>query len=161
MLYSIHSVLEGLRQWSESCPCHACMDELTLQEARDLLALRRQLQLPDTDGVKYACPLAGLRAAEMAAGDWQAVGEKFYNVQHQDLLETVHVNDQELSILVDCLQRAKTLALDELSVKLNFWRCLPWRLCALAHHREETAREHAAQILAMWDMLDQDPSTTR
>eukprot|EP00959_Pyramimonas_sp_CCMP1952_P060190 1257499-Pyramimonas_sp.AAC.1 len=52
---------------------------------------------------------------------------------------------------------AKTCVESELANKLFFWDTLPWKLAALAHPDESTARAKASEILAEWGQLDQTP----
>lgn len=74
MLAALHHALSSFAEWCESCPCHWGLRH----QSHDFLSAFTGLQTEagaDTqfDGAHYQCPLAGLRAPELAAGDWRRV----------------------------------------------------------------------------------------
>ena len=101
---------------------------------------------------------SGLRAPELAAGSWEMVFGRLLTSFHEEVnAHILGVTDLELGIITNDLHRARTVILDELKSKLHFWRCLPWRCCALAHPDVLVARDHAKQILDDWEAMDQSP----
>ena len=106
----------------------------------------------------YSCPLAGFRAPELAAKEWESMLQSLFNVGYEQLLEKTRITDAETDILIQDLNKAKVVIFDELHTKLNFWQCLPWRLHVIAHHNEDVARNHTRHILQDWENLDQSPS---
>eukprot|EP00959_Pyramimonas_sp_CCMP1952_P401806 8419145-Pyramimonas_sp.AAC.1 len=70
MLFSLHSIAEGLREWSESCPCHYDLLQLSRADRDAVGDIVRGAQT-DCQWRCAACPLRGLRAPELAAGSWE------------------------------------------------------------------------------------------
>ena len=160
MLNTFHRVLEGLRSWSEQCPCHECFHNLTQNQKSDFVRIQRELNrdYEQWDGVHFKCPASGMRAPELAAGSWEMVFGRLLTSFHEEAnAHILGVTDLELAIITNDLHSARTVILDELKSKLHFWRCLPWRCCALAHPDVLVARDHAKQILDDWEAMDQSP----
>eukprot|EP00959_Pyramimonas_sp_CCMP1952_P252799 5281273-Pyramimonas_sp.AAC.1 len=70
----MHSLIEGFREWSEGCACHDVLSDLDMHE-KELLKYCSNGECLDE------CVLKGLRAPEMAAGDWQRVLDKLLGIQ--------------------------------------------------------------------------------
>lgn len=97
MLWSFHSVLEGFRIWSEGCPCHDCIKQLSKNDQKELAALRKVGILNDGDGLAFVCPLAGLRAPEMAGGEWKGVLANLHAVSIAEVLPLLQVTGAQLA----------------------------------------------------------------
>lgn len=154
MLHSFHKVLEGLGQWSEGCPCHEQLWALDEERKRSVRSRCRALGLVDGGILDDQCPLSSLRAAEMAAGDWQIVFSRLFDSGSEELLRNIRITDEQVGILWHEVSKARSAIMDELTNKLAYWKAFPWRLAALAHHNEATARLHAGMMLGEWDGLD-------
>ena len=153
MLLLFHYVLEHLRTWSELCPCHGFMYKFTKGQQRNLNGLLRSIGV--STGTGGNCPVSGLRAPEVAAGDWEAAFSDLYDRAHAYLLRNIGLcSDSQLASLMHDLNLARVVIFDELKTKLNFLKCFPWRLAALAYCNEQEARDHARAIVRDWAGMD-------
>ena len=149
MLQCLQSVVTEASIWAEGCPCHPV--EHTpghSHRARKLADCVRQAELGS-----QACPLAGRRAPELAAGMLQAViaglSEKHISLcflQRRRLLSEI----QWCKIASD-FEAGKRHLEAVLVVKLDHWGRLPWMLCGLAHHDSSKAKEAARACIAQYD----------
>ena len=99
--------------------------------------------------------MSGLRAPEVAAGDWETAFSDLYDRAHAYLLRNIGLlSDSQLASLMHDLNLARVVIFDELKTKLNFWKWFPWRLAALAHCNEQKARDHARAIVPDWAGMD-------
>ena len=158
--------------WAEGCPCHpwrrsAKTDldcEPVQQFERDaLVALEqtcRELGLPHgCDGLSFLpCPLAGLRACELASGSIAEQLQSMAELSKEDLLvETEALDEEQLSLLLEEFDRGKSHMIATATNKLQNWSMLPWRLAALDNPDQAVAREAAAALLNAFDTSDQSP----
>eukprot|EP00971_Amphidinium_carterae_P350630 6491656-Amphidinium_carterae.3 len=138
----LDGVPNTLAEWSKGCPCHSVLrkSKSTTQTDR---AFRVHL------GATGLCRLQGKRAPELAAGMVpQMLVEAVDMVVWDLLLAGAALSPDQLSVLM----ADKTAALGhlrlQLSVKLDFWRRVPWVLCGVAHWSETVARSCARDAVA-------------
>ena len=133
----LHGCIDSIRKWCETCPC-----------------------THHDDDAPRPCPLNTLRAPECAAGDLHALISPMVEGAPASLLSQTIVtlpSETWAEILAD-LQSGLLAVRSVLSVKLGFWRQLPWSACVLAHFQEAKAIESAKVCLESWDSL---PALTR
>ena len=151
--------------WSESCPCHESQDlkvsaDMSVEKAaaETLHRLRGHPSRQERHGRRHApCPVAGMRAPEMAAGAAirlvEGVSRQSALLLEADLV-TVDPEDR-LEILRGHDIGRDTLVL-HLSIKLGFWQKIPHLLCILAHRNAGVAVDGAARILQQYNSFPDD-----
>ena len=82
----LHTVLEGLAEWAKGCICRDFLRGFNADAARAFAQTLRDMGLL-FDGIGFKCPLEGLRAPELAAGDWRVVLDKLWELKFQDVLK--------------------------------------------------------------------------
>ena len=172
LIFRLNQVNSQFMSWAEGCPCHpwrrsAKTDldcEPVQQFERDaLVALEqtcRELGLPHgCDGLSFLpCPLAGLRACELASGSIAEQLQSMAELSKEDLLvETEALDEEQLSLLLEEFDRGKSHMIATATNKLQNWSMLPWRLAALDNPDQAVAREAAAALLNAFDTSDQSP----
>jgi hypothetical protein len=134
MIDTVAETMDMVMSFGESCPCHWSGGQLrgpSRHSPKRLLADReRRVMMP-------RCPLAGMRAPELAAG---AV---------RDVLRVLWQRGQADLLLAPCIIRLSWAAKERVmqdfamarrhvgfvfEVKTSFWRQLPWCLFGCAHH---------------------------
>ena len=101
------------------------------------------------------CPLGGLRAAELAAGEWRSLFHELFAVCLQEILASAaFVDMQDMFKVTQDWERGKTTIFGQLELKLRYWECLPWIFAALVHNDDGVARAIARKIAKLWDALD-------
>ena len=101
------------------------------------------------------CPLGGLRAAELAAGEWRSLFHELADVCLQEILaSTVFVEMQDMFKVAQDWERGKTTIFGQLELKLRYWESLPWIFAGLVHNDDGVARAIARKIAKLWDALD-------
>ena len=171
MVLLLNSVSTRFASWAEGCPCHpfrrskeqkdgvtsASDVEFDASVALDCCA--KELGLPvNGDGKSFLpCPLAGLRAYDLASG---AVEEQLSSVatmcKEELLLQVATLSEEETGQLLRDFERGKSHIIASLTNKLQNWKMLPWRLAALSDSDESRARAAAAACLSDFDAADQD-----
>ena len=147
-LRSLLDVVNGMVIWSEWCSCHTIPD---LHRADDRHPDR---DLPDPLHDKR-CPFAGRRAPEMAAGALRdfidsAAGQNAASLL-LDLQNRQHLQESKRHQLMQEFNRGIEHMLYLMAIKFAFWTEIPYKLCAISHWREDTAREAARECLRQWD----------
>ena len=156
MVQGLHNALSDLAMWAESCSCHFTPKSFSEDESRLYHTLRANLGCRyDCDNKEFTCPLGGMRAAELAAGEWQRVYRDLAAQASSNLLLNLVLSDPEDTekIVADQSLGISTV-FASLEGKLAHWKALPWRLCALAHPDRAVAATHAESILHDWQAMD-------
>ena len=87
------------------------------------------------------CPLGGLRAAELAAGEWRSLFHELADVCLQEILASAaFVDMQDMCMVTQDWERGKTTILSQLELKLRYWESLPWTIAGLVHNDDGVAR---------------------
>ena len=172
MIFLLNSVGTRFASWAEGCACHpfhrskkqkdgvtsASDVEFDASVALDCCA--KELGLPvNGDGKGFLpCPMAGLRAYDLASG---AVEEQLSSMaalcKEELLLQVATISEEETGELLQDFERGKSHILATMTNKLQNWKMLPWRLAALSDSDESRARSTAASCLSDFDAADQDP----
>ena len=155
MIHMLHRLLTRFQQWCESCPCHWSPDIFDEEQLRTWSTRCRELGISNVEGPSVPCPLGGLRAAELAAGEWRSVFHELSTVCLQEILaECEFVDMQDVGKVTQDWERGQETIFGQLEVKLHFWECLPWRFAALAHNDLGVARAIPRSLKDSWDALD-------
>ena len=161
VLAMLHQSLLDLGGWMEACPCHQAQQSFGKADWALLQAIRDDLSVTEhaCDSSSFVCPLAGLRAAEMAAGDWRETFASLAELRWQDLLsQLVLPSDADIALLLSVFDAGKLQITATLEAKLLQWSSLPWKLAGLGHHVVPKARKVAQEVLVEWASMDQRPS---
>ena len=87
MLNFLHSVLGDFQEWCGSCYCHVPLKKLDRMEAAQFLKRQRDANAEVAfDGPFFCCPMAGLRAPELAAGAWRDIMDQLVASRLESLL---------------------------------------------------------------------------
>ena len=97
VLYKSHGAVGAWGGWTQACPCHGFLSQLDDEQKNALRHWRRACNLTEGDGLDFTCPMAGLRAPEMAAGEWRQVFETIYGQHELALLRDMPNSPQEAS----------------------------------------------------------------
>ena len=155
MIQALHGVVALFQQWAEACPCHWSPEEFTAEQLRAWARLCRDLDISEQEGPHIDCPLRGLRAPELAAGDWRFVLNHLVAVCLQKILAQIDfLEPQDISDIVHDWEEGKKHVFAVLELKLRPWSCMPWVFAGLAHHDTDTARRVARDISDTWNALD-------
>ena len=169
LILMLNSVSTRFASWAEGCACHPFGAKIKSKKATpdvniDALAAldccRKELGLPaSSDGRAFLpCPLAGLRASELASGGVEQLVSDMVALSKEELLmNLVHLTEEETGELLQEFERGKGHILASVSNKLQNWKMLPWRLAALNDLDETRAREAAKSCLLEFDEADQQP----
>ena len=172
MILMLNEVSTDFASWAEGCDCHPFSNsENSLDpesEANEnleaLLALescRKERGFPSAgDGKAFRpCPLAGMRACDLACGAVERQIEEMASLSKQQLmLEVSHLSEEESLKLFEAFDMGKSHLLASMTNKLQNWRMMPWRLAALGHLDQNQARGTAQAIVQEFDSAEQDPN---
>ena len=137
MIDIVAECLGHLSSVSEACPCHRGR---IFMEGLGRHARRRVFQ--QRHGVP-SCPMATLNAPEFAAGDHLSIIQQLCQAALASVLGHELVRclvDAERQLVISDFDRARRHIVFNLTLKLNFWKQLPWALFALAHSVTAVAR---------------------
>ena len=171
MVFSLNEAQTDFLAWAEGCACHPF--RRTAMRARDaaqhgseleedvlavLAASSRELGLDGNgDGRKFLpCPLAGLRAVELASGAMEEHLLHLFNLSKETLLaELAPMPEDETVSLLQEFERGKSHMVATFTNKLQHWNMLPWKLAALADSDEAKARQTASNLVRSFDESEQ------
>ena len=140
---------DALGAWCEGCNCHEPL-LLHLSDHR-----RHAMMGQHYDKSVTACPMSGMRADLMAAGHLDDVFAMCWKSLEEHVLVGPSsgwypLGRDDMLVLQADMERARGLLDLELRTKFHYWKCLPWKLCGLAHRSEAVARRLAVHALAMF-----------
>ena len=159
MLLILNEFGTAILAWAENCDCHAWLKPIPRKkrdvfnnvhsENAQLLELcRSSLGLAKTtvDGIRMGpCPLAGMRAPELAAGEIEVFIENLFSTYMEQIIAFTPDGDTDVTLGDFVSGKYHILAL--LREKLRFWQTMPWKMAALGLRDVSKAREIAASIL--------------
>lgn len=161
MIHELHLFSADFTAWAEGCSCHFWLKAAggRLQaEGMALAVTREALMLPPRvgDGPHCGpCPLAGMRAVELATGALPALFNELAQQHLEELMpSTAGISDADLQLLLVDFSAGRAAMSTYLQQKLQCWGTLPWKFAALAHDDEEQARSFAREILTEFDRLN-------
>ena len=169
MILMLNSVGTRFASWAEGCPCHPFAGSSKQKQSEHsfeddaLVALeccRQELGMPrDGDGRSLqTCPLAGLKAGDLASGAVQQHIEQVAILCKEDLLvEISNISEEETLKILETFEQGKNHILASVSNKLKNWKMMPWQLAALCVPDQTQARETAKCILQDFDAGPEDP----
>ena len=100
------------------------------------------------------CPRKGCQAAAFATGRFLKWVESQIKERHAELLlVSADLSAEQRDSLMEDWDRAQALIHYELSLKLGFWKTLPYVVFGLGDDDEDEARAACAQSVTMYDML--------
>ena len=151
MVMLLHSHIDAVPGWAESCSCHAAPGLPSFRAA----CLKRDFKGHTTSN---HCPLANMRLPGLVAMMLQLPGSEtpgfcsadvtglFLHTSAYMSMQEWEVIHRDYAIACDTLQM-------ELVLKLGFAKLLPWALCGLAHDRNEVAVKVAQHCLKLYDEM--------
>ena len=147
MVLILNEMADRFASWAEGCACHPFSArkvhaESLLPDQRDregeldmLNLIRRDCGLSGPgDGRQFGpCPLAGLRAFELASGEAQKQVQGFAALSHEQvLLELEHLSETATNDLLEDFELGRSSVTATLANKLQHWQVLPWSLVLLS-----------------------------
>lgn len=140
MLESLAIVLQESLAWAEGCPCHS-----PLEHDHDLRRLYRG-KIPK----QWAkCPMRGLRAPELAAGDFFRVFDELVDKTSAELLVTLPRDlgfDDRMNLLHD-FESGKNHLRFVVRLRLAHWNNFPWKIYGCAHASKAVRRKFLEMCL--------------
>ena len=151
MIDAVAETADVIMSWGESCPCHWRHEGFEGPSRHDPKRAMAHQWRRQRDG---SCPLAGMRAAELAAGALSERLTLLWEVSHANLCllpGMLRWSPGARGKVLDDFARARRHFRFTLAVKASFWRQLPWQLFGLSHHDAEVARVCAQRCLELFD----------
>ena len=144
--------------WAEGCPCHwACSSKAGgLRGPQRWEDSTSKIRRSGSNSLRsgQSCPLATLRAPEVASGDFLHYAEALLDSSHRCLLTQADFarlcEEDKNTVLTDFFVGRRFLRFN-LQCKLSHWDQLPWCLIGLGHAEQRKARLAAARALQLWD----------
>ena len=155
MISKLNGVAASFESFMESCACHSWISSSSsvaqqLQQARLLLGLPTH----DVDGIHHSpCPLAGLRALDLAKGVAQAHFQTTDATLLPSLLASSYAGatDADLQAAITDYHHGRLHMLAIVKQKFHLWSQPPWSLVLLGCSDVKEARSHAMSILTAFD----------
>jgi len=118
MLDMLHCMEREAIRWTNACSCHEGLDWGGAS--------------PEERELWKRCPMRGLRAPEMANGDfWKAMGRITQNTAADLLVKlSPRLSPAQRTDIMDSFVSAQQSFLGVLAIRLGFWLEWPWRLFA-------------------------------
>lgn len=128
-------------RWAESCPCH---DHLLQTHREDL-----QTE-PDLLKQFLSCPMRGLRAPELSAGQFLDLLSSLWQVSAAEVLRVLPaaMEERDRKAIMQEFDRARAHVAFYFTVKLSHLQELPWKILQLGHRNEVVAQMAANDILS-------------
>ena len=160
MMLSFQGLIDRLRAWCESCPCHGeflrrRMIErgVCVNRENASVAFQRMAGSDKRRNGHRNCPIATKQAPELVAGALHEVLRQIASAVESDLLATgeQYLTSEDRGRLIEDWNIARGFAQATLELKLGFVRVLPWCLAGVFHHDESLGRSVAATCVAQWE----------
>ena len=138
-------VVRKMTAWLEGCPCHwPLLQQVSDVVPKDLISRWKR------------CPMRGLRAPEACSGEFLFIAGVICDNTIADLLQNLpnDITREERAELVDEFDAGRSHLCFYLSLKATALEEFPWKVCALAHTDEETAKDALRECLAFQGPLD-------
>ena len=142
-----------LASYAESCLCHEALVRNMSQFQKE-----KVMQLHCGQGIT-TCLAAGMMAPELVAGRLESVAEEAWTDIQASLLTLVSLpraqamtRDDWEALLAD-YRHGRSAVMAIFTLRVNFWRRLPWLLRCAAHANEDVARDCARRALSQF-MVD-------
>lgn len=149
MALKLEEIPEALASRCELCPCHGpLLGRLSLH--------RRQQFLEQHFGEHLGvCPMAGKLLPELICGELEDVCSELGALSESSIILAPSRGDapltqREWSLLLADFQHGRAAMVTFVRLKTDYFRRLPWMLCALAHLDESIARAFAARCRTAW-----------
>ena len=164
MVHTLNSITEEFVSWAEGCACHGWLRQLRERradgqrysaEAMALQACRKHQGLPSSegDGIHFKpCPLAGLRAMELATGAIDEFVDSLFDSYLPVMMEaTSDLPQADMQQVLNDFTHGKASCMDHIAIKTQCWKVAPWSFAALAHPDEEVARGFSRKLVQDFD----------
>ena len=143
MVLHLHKVLEDIASFAEGCSCHEALLWGRSQHQR-----AKALSQDFPNKTHPICPMSGMRAPELAAGELQVRLLKAKDERLQLLRKSfvdASLPPAEWSKILADFDAGIAFVKSGLELKLAFWNTLPYKVAGLAHHHESVARRVAQE----------------
>ena len=149
MLDGLLEVVELLTHWCEGCQCHWSHSHWNqgIQGSQRWSAARQEHQ------ERISCPLAGLRAPQLASGEFVELLHELLREANSKLLlkdEVLQLSGEEKAVLMTDYARAKKFLCFNIMSKVGHYHQLPWVLLGLGHRQPTKAHQCAKRALDLW-----------
>ena len=141
-VYALDLAVERFASWSQGCSCHGD-EQPWIQQAPQGLPQRLHTVLLQRHYGKTTCPFAGRRACELSSGRVEVVLEQTLRLGLQHALGGLCAGSgaqSDVQVLLSEFSKGKAELIALLSIKLDYWRRLPWSLAAVASPDQSQAQ---------------------
>lgn len=165
MILHLHEIANSISGWGSGCACHEWLRphkqssdspwESALSAVRQSLGLESGL-----DGLSFQCPLAGKRAPELASGALlKVICERIDDAFPKVLVESAGAGPEHQEQILSDFNLGTGYIKLVVELKLGHWNDFPWVLCKLGLPGDAARQQGAADMLATFDSLPQDPKS--
>jgi hypothetical protein len=148
------SVFEELTHWTEGCDCHDFPPPLQYGSGH---RLDPNCSEHLSDISQRPCPVAGLRASAMAAGDMMRIAKRMAEEAGMLLFgDLADLGEDDRSAIFHSFESGAAKLVQKLEVKFDFWKKIPHHLCILASHDDGTVASGAAECLRQYNAVSVD-----
>ena len=148
MVLTLHSNVNKLRGWSEGCYCH---EQLRQGLIAGQSSFQARLAVAFQKSWVTTCPLAGMRAHELACGGAHKVLQEAAKGGMAELMSNISqlsgMSNEFLAQVMSDYELAVGHLKGVLGIKTRYWQQLPWLLHGLCHPDHDRAKECAQQCL--------------
>ena len=146
----VNAAVAECMAWMEYCPCH--LHVWVRWQGRPPREVVESEFGPDSDNCT-TCPYRGCMAWFLADdGVWRLLDCIFATIFHKMAVWRPRLSGTQWCTICKEWARIKAHLIYHLTSKLNVWRELPWKLCALAHPSLLRARAAAEEVMRLFDM---------
>ena len=164
MLLALNGWAATISSWCEGCPCHHWLRSQVLESqvpmpegaVERFMQIRNQVLLGvallGCDGPDMICPMAGRRAVEVACGHFEKELVRLTDSWRVSFLPAcAALSEEDFMLTVREFHVGASHMQSTIQQKLQCWKVLPWKLCALGAKDELEACEAAKQCIDVFD----------
>ena len=152
MVSHIAVTLRRLEVWAEGCPCHYTVERVMSLPLESATATH---DAEPSNLLAKCCPLRGKRSADLAQGRIFALLEALVQESSAKLaLRCSVLPPEELNTVMADFALARTHLHFTLTIKLAFWRELPFAMAVLADTNKQSSQLGIARCMTMYDSMD-------
>eukprot|EP00435_Cladocopium_sp_Y103_P062474 s1685_g24.t1 len=150
----LRDLIQKLLRWCEGCACHSTLLQGVSPHIREK-RMRHEVNCPED--VACHCPLMGCRAPEMVNGQLEEFAKQLGSVDFNKFVAScqVHLPVDSWAKLREEWERGVRYLVENLQLRLAFFKALPWVIIGGAHPDVHVARALLRRALELWEGLSE------